>query len=83
MTALNLTPEQTIRLKKTCENLFKNGTASLRFIRILHNDYQVVCNDDLESPDDFYNMAREENKPMHELLGALGYKLSSFGVFKI
>jgi len=80
MKTLNLTTEQKSKLVKTCENLFKESTTSLRFMRILHSDYQIVCNDDLGSPDDFYNMNREENKPMHQLLNALGFQYSVFGI---
>lgn len=80
MTTIQLTQEQKTKLTKTCENLFINGTPSLRFMRILHNDFQIICDNDLESPDDFYNMNRVENKPMHNLLNVLGYKYSPFGI---
>ncbi len=48
MKTLNLTSEQILKLNKTCNNLFGQGVSSLRFMRILHNDYQIVCNDDLD-----------------------------------
>ena len=78
-----LNQDQKTKLAKTCETLFTKGVASLRFIRILHNDFQILCGDDLNSPDDFYNMNREENKPMHDLLNSLGYQYSKFGICRI
>jgi hypothetical protein len=78
-----LTNEQFSKLAKTCENLFREGTPTLRFIRTLHNDYQIFCNDDLESPDDFYNMFKPENQPMNDLLNLLGYKYSNFGICRL
>jgi len=78
-----LTLDQKNKLSKTCESLFAKGVNSLRFMRVLHNDFQIICNDDLNSPDDFYNMNREENKPMHSLLNLLGYKYSQFGICRV
>lgn len=78
----NLNQAQRTKLIKTCETLFSNGVASLRFMRILHNDFQIICNDDLNSHDDFYNMNNERNKPMHDLLNLLGYEYSPFGICK-
>jgi hypothetical protein len=79
-TTLNLTQEQKAKLAKTANNLFESGTPSLRFMRILHNEYQIICNDDLNSPDEFYNMKSEANKPMRELLNTLGFKHTNFGI---
>ena len=80
MTTINLTPEQKSKLSQSALRLFKQGTPSLRFMRILHNDYQIVCNDDLNSPDDFYNMKRQENKPMLSLLNCIGFNYTVFGI---
>ncbi len=79
-TTLNLTQEQKSKLSKTANTLFQSGTPSLRFMRILHNDYQIICNDDLNSPDDFYNINSEGNKPMKDLLNTLGFKCTNFGI---
>jgi hypothetical protein len=68
---INLTEEQKAKLTETANTLFRSGTPSLRFMRLLHSDYQIYCNDDLNSPDDFYNMNREENRPMKDLLNIL------------
>jgi hypothetical protein len=77
---INLTEEQKAKLTKTANTLFRSGTPSLRFMRLLHSDYQIYCNDDLNSPDDFYNMNREENKPMKDLLNTLGFQYTKFGI---
>lgn len=80
MNTQTLTQEQILKLKKSCENLFKEGTPSLRFMRTLHNDYQYYCNDDLNSYDDFYNMNHESNKEMKDLLNFLGYNYTPYGI---
>ena len=77
-----ITTEQKEKLTATCNSLFKSGVPSLRFMRILHSDYQIICADDLESPDDFYDMNRSENQTMHDLLNCLGFRYSKFGICK-
>ena len=78
-----LTKYQKQKLIKTCEKLFQQGTPSLKFMRILHNDYQIICNDDLNSPDNFFSINKIENKPMLDLLNELGYVHSNFGICKL
>lgn len=77
---INLTEEQKAKLTETANTLFISGIPSLRFMRVLHSDYQIYCNEDLNSPDDFCDMNREENKPMKDLLNILGFQYTKFGI---
>jgi hypothetical protein len=69
-------------LKKSLDNLWLQGYPSTQLCRLLHNDYQIIFNDDINSPDEFYNLNRPENKPMIDLLNILGYDYTNFGICK-
>lgn len=75
-----LTNEQIVKLINSANSLFEQGISSTKFARLLHNDYQIICNDDLNSNDDFYNLASEANKPMRDLLNLLGFQYTQFGI---
>lgn len=72
--------QNALQLKRTAIALFTQGVSSTRFCRLLHNDYQILFNDDIPSPDDFYDMLSESNKPMRDLLHMLGFEYTNFGI---
>lgn len=67
-------------LKKTAIRLWQEGTPSTRFCRMLHNDYQIIFNEDIPSHDNFYNLSHPQNKPMIDLLRVLGFEYTQFGI---
>ena len=75
-----MTTQQFESLKRTADRLFGESTSSTTFARILNNDYQYYCNEDIPSNDDFYIMSSEGNAPMRELLNKLGYEYTEFGI---
>ena len=71
-------------LKKTAVRLWREGTPSTQLWRLVHNEYQIVFNDDLGSHDDFYNLNHPQNKKMLDLMSVLGFEYTQFGfVFPI
>ena len=75
-----LTNDQIAKLINSACSFFDQRLPSTQFARLLHNDYQIICDDDLNSNDDFYNLASDSNKPMRDLLNLLGFQYTEFGI---
>lgn len=63
-----------LELKRMAIKIWQSGVDSTQFCRLLHQDYQILFNDDLNSDDDFYNLGKPCNKPMIDLLNILGFE---------
>ena len=65
-----------LELKRMAVKIWVSGVPTTVFCRLVHQDYQILFNDDLNSDDDFYNLSKPCNKPMLDLLNILGFEYS-------